>query len=197
MILALFALTVLVALPIYLLRRPRPIVDAAADAGVLRPTIIADAGVTSEEASAAAAVDAGASGKRLTLSEVKTIRCTPKGGRRASFANADRCERVTMFEDALARSIRDNIACAPPSAAPFTVSFVLTVDVDRTKLHLWAGRSGTLKRRAANDLIRCVEHAIAPPDWNAASHQYAKYEINVIASYPGNGVTGGSSLGGT
>ena len=68
------------------------------------------------------------------------------------------------------------------------MSFVLTVDVNRTKLHLWAGRSGTLKRRAANDLIRCVEHAIAPPIGTRRLTRYAKCEINVIASYPGNGV---------
>ena len=128
---------------------------------------------------------------------MKTIRCTAQGGA-ARLTGQRRSVRARHHARRRPRAFHPRqIACAPPSTAPFTVSFVLTVDVDRTKLHLWAGRSGTLKRRAANDLIRCVEHAIAPPDWNAASHQYAKYEINVIASYPGNGVTGGSSLGGT
>jgi hypothetical protein len=103
---------------------------------------------------------------------------------------SERCDHLVAIEDALARSIRENVACAPPSATPFTVSFVLTVDFDRKKLHLWAGRSGTLKKRASGDLIRCVEHAIAPPDFATLAHQYAKYDVNMMASYPATGPSG-------
>jgi len=88
------------------------------------------------------------------------------------------------------RAVAANLACAPPSVGPYTVSFVLTVDFERKKLHLWAGRSGTLKKRNAGDLVRCVEHAIAPPDFAALAHQYAKYDINVMASYPPSGPSG-------
>ena len=114
MILALFALMVLVALPLLPASSPRPMrrprrrrrgappYDASPMRGSLRKKPPRGRGRCRSF-----------SGKRLTLSEVKTIRCTPKGGVRASLANADRCERVTMLEDALARSIRDNIACAP------------------------------------------------------------------------------------
>ena len=38
-------------------------------------------------------------------------------------------------------------------AVPYTVSFVLTADFERRKLHLWAGHSGTLKKRNTGDLI--------------------------------------------
>src|SRR5258708_4813322 len=125
--------------------------------------------------------------KKIVLGDPRTIRCLPRGGGRVMV---ERCEHLVVLEDALARSIRDNAACAPPSTSPFTVSFVLTADFERKKLHLWAGRSGTLKKRNAGDLVRCVEHAIAPPDFAVLAHQYAKYDINVMASYPPSGPAG-------
>src|SRR5262245_62562159 len=183
MIYGLVALLVLVARPLYRLRRPKPVGPAAPDAGLRAD--LADAGRT-ETGALAEAPDAGAS-KRVVLGEPRAVRCTPKGGGRVM---AERCDHLVAIEDALARSIRENVACAPPSATPFTVSFVLTVDFDRKKLHLWAGRSGTLKKRSSGDLIRCVEHGITPPDFAAFAHQYAKYDINVMASYPPLGPTG-------
>ena len=183
MIYGLVALLVLVALPLYLLRKPKPVGPVGADAGLRAD--LADAGAA-ETGALAAAPDAGPS-KRVTLGEPRTVRCTAKGGGRVM---AERCDHLVGIEDALARSIRENVACAPPSVTPFTVSFVLTVDFDRKKLHLWAGRSGTLKKRNSTDLIRCVEHAIAPPDFATLAHQFAKYDVNVMASYPPTGPTG-------
>jgi hypothetical protein len=136
------------------------------------------------EAGAAVAVADSGAGKKLTLLEPRVVRCAQKGGGRVS---GDRCDTPAPFQDVLARAIRDNAPCAPPTASPYTVSFVLSVDFDRQSTHLWAGRSGSLKKRNAADLIRCVEHAIAPPDWGTTSHQYIKYDINIVASYPGGG----------
>lgn len=184
LILGLVALLVLVALPLYLLRRPKAVGPVAADAGA--KVEVGEGGPGGQTAGSPAAPDAS-SPKKVVLGEPRTVRCTPRSG---GHLMAERCERLVVLEDALARSIRDNAACAPPSASPFTVSFVLTIDFERKKLHLWPGRSGTLKRRSAADLVRCVEHAIAPPDFAALSHQYAKYDINVMASYPASGPVG-------
>jgi len=176
--LALFALLVLVALPIYLFRRPKPIGPAPFDAGARTPPFDAGALVDAGPANVADA----AAPRRLALSEPKVIRCVARSGGRVTL---DRCDHVGALEDALLRAIRENTACAPVAALPFTVSYVLSVDFERNKLHVWAGRSGTLKKRNAGDLIRCVEHAIGQPDLVALPHQHARYEINVIASYPG------------
>jgi hypothetical protein len=190
MIVMLIAVVVVVALPIYLYRRPKPITPLDGDAGLHAD--VSDAGADAGASQMAAQSDAGAP-KRMTLGEPKVIKCVPKGGGRVT---SERCDHMPVLEDALARSIRDNVACAPASAAPYTVSFVLTTDFNRKKLHLWAGQSGSLKKRNAGDLIRCVEHAIAQPDWNTVAHQYAKYEINVLASYPASGAAGTTPLGG-
>lgn len=190
MIMMLIAVVVVVALPIYLYRRPKPITPIDADAGVRAE--LSDGGTEGGAGPAAMASDAGAA-KRMTLGDPKVIKCIPKGGGRVT---SERCDHLAGLEDALARAIRDNVACAPPAAASYTVSFVLTVEFDRKRLHLWSGRSGSLKKHNAGDLIRCVEHAIVQPDWNTLAHQYARYEINVMATYPGVGGPGTPPLGG-
>jgi hypothetical protein len=188
MILGLLAVLVLIALPLYLTRRPKPVALVGADAGArsdLREEAGSDAGVLG------VAPDAGA-GKKVVLGEPRSVRCVPKGG---GTVMPERCDHLVSLEDALARAIRENVACAPPALAPYTVSFVLTADFDRKKLHLWAGRSGTLKKRSSIDLIRCVEHALTPPELVTVAHQYARYDINVMVSYPAAG--SGSPVGGS
>ena len=179
-VLGLIALLVLVALPVYLLRRPKPTKQPA-----LEPTPRAEVSsvIALPEAGPPPAAPEPAGAKRIALADPKTAKCTPKGGGRVT---TERCDRLTAFEDALARAIRDNVACAPPAAAPYTVSFVLTLDFDRKSMHLWAGRSGSIKKRSAGDLIRCVEHALVPPEWETVAHQFQKYDVNLIAAYPGN-----------
>ncbi|HMJ56704.1 MAG TPA: hypothetical protein VK540_31765 [Polyangiaceae bacterium] len=179
-ILGLIALLVLVALPVYLLRRPKPSKPAPVEP-LSRPET--SAVVISPEAGPPPAATEPTPSKRIALADPKTARCIPKGGGRTT---SERCDRLPPFEDALARAIRDNVACAPPAVSPYTVSFVLTLDFDRKSMHLWAGRSGSMKKRSAGDLIRCVEHAIVPPDWETVAHQYQKYDVNLIAAYPGS-----------
>jgi hypothetical protein len=179
-VLGLIALLVLVALPVYLLRRPKPTKQPAIEP---IPRAEASTGVSSPEAGPPPALPEVAPARRIALADPKTARCTPKGGGRVT---TERCDRLAPFEDALARAIRDNVACAPPAAGPYTVSFVLTLDFDRKSMHLWVGRSGSMKKRSAGDLIRCVEHAIVPPDWETVAHQYQKYDVNLIAAYPGS-----------
>jgi hypothetical protein len=190
MIMLLIGVVVVVALPIYLYRRPKPIAPIDADAGARAD--FSEGGTDAGAGPIAMSADAGGA-ERMTLGDPKVVKCVPRGGGRVT---SERCDHLVVLEDALARSIRDNLACAPPSAVPYTVSFVLTAEFDRRKLHLWAGHSGSLKKRNAGDLIRCVEHAITPPDWNTVAHQYSRYELNVMASYPGGGGTGTTPLGG-
>lgn len=184
MILGLIALLVLVALPLYLMRRPKPIGPVGPDAGLRAE--LRDAGGGDEAGVLGALPEAGATNK-VVLGEPRSVRCVPKGGGRVIV---ERCDHLVSLEDALVRAIRENVACAPPALGPYTVSFVLTADFDRKKLHLWAGQSGTLKRRRSMDLIRCVEHAVNAPDFATLAHQYARYDINVMVSYPGTSATG-------
>ncbi len=57
-------------------------------------------------------------------------------------------------------------------------------DFRRKKLQLFAGKSSSIKRERAKELLRCVKQAMPNPDWNAIPHQYARYKVNVVATYP-------------
>jgi hypothetical protein len=204
MIMALVSLLVLVAVPLYLWRRPHPLPPASASAPA---SAAAGAGSSDAPASSAAVLagDAGALGtdagdptmalaRRVTLESARTVRCLEAG---AGKILPERCDRLPFFEDALTRAIRDNVACAPPTPTGGTVSFVLTVDFRHKKNHLWAGRSGSIKKRTAGDLLRCVAHALPTPDWPSLQHQYGRYDIGVMASYPASGFPSGAAGPGT
>jgi hypothetical protein len=174
-IIALVAGLILVAVPLYLWRRPRPESIPSADAAV------ADAGAgDGASASSIVAFDAGPA-VGVTISQPATIKCENPGPGKTP---PERCDHVTYFEDSLAKTIRDNTACAPSSKASFTVSFVMETDFNRKKLSLLAGKSSSLKRAKALQLLRCVKKAMPSPDWGTIPHQYVRYKVNVVATYP-------------
>jgi hypothetical protein len=172
LIIALVAGLILVAVPLYLWRRPRPEPIPSADAAV------ADAGAPAA-VSSVVAFDAGVTG--ISLTPFSTIRCENPGPGKTP---PERCDHVTTFEDALSRAIRESATCAPASKSPYTVSYVLESDFRRKKLQLFAGKSSTVKREKAKDLIRCVKRGLPNPEWSSIPHQYARYKVSVVATYP-------------
>jgi len=175
-IIALVAGLILFAVPLYLWRRPRPEPIPSADAAVV------DAGAP---VSPIVAFDAGAMGG-IALSTFTTIKCEKPGPGRTP---PERCDHITTFEDALTRAIREQSKCAPASKTAVTVSFVLDSDFRKKKQTLFAGKSSSLKREKARELVRCVKGAMSTPDWSSISHQYHQYQryrVNVVATYPPN-----------
>ena len=47
-----------------------------------------------------------------------------------------------------------------------------------------AGKSSSIKREKAKELLRCVKAAMPAPDWSSISHQYVRYKVHVTATYP-------------
>lgn len=161
------------AVPLYLWRRPKPESIPSADAAVV------DAGAP-VATSPVVAFDAGPPGG-IKLSTFTTIRCANPGPGKTP---PERCDHVTTFEDALARAIRERSDCAPASKTGYTVSFVMESDFRRKKLKLFAGKSSTIRRERAKELLRCVKAAMPAPDWASISHQYVRYKVHVTATYP-------------
>jgi hypothetical protein len=172
LIIALVAGLILVAVPLYLWRRPRPESIPTADAAVV------DGGAPAP-VTTVVAFDAGSSS--ISLSPFTTVRCENPGPGKTS---PERCDHVTTFEDALSRAVRESATCAPASKSSYTVSFVMESDFRRKKLQLFTGKSSSIKREKARELLRCVKHAMPSPDWNAIRHQYSRYKVNVVATYP-------------
>jgi hypothetical protein len=174
-IIALVAGLILVAVPLYLWRRPRPESIPSADAAVV------DAGAPAP-VSPIVAFDAGVTG--VSLQPFTTIRCESPGPGKTP---PERCDHVTSLEDTLARAIRESETKCPAAAVTkgsYTVSFVMETDFRRKRLQLFAGKSSTIKREKARDLVRCIKKTMQSPDWSALSHQYSRYKVNVVATYP-------------
>lgn len=170
-IIALVAGLILVAVPLYLWRRPRPEPIPSADAAV----VDAGAPVT---ASPIVAFDAGATS--VQLAQFTTIKCESPGPK----TPPERCDHVTTFEDALSRAIRECATQAPASKAPYTVSYVMESDFRRKKLHLFTGKSSSIKREKARELLQCAKHHMPGPDWSAIPHQYTRYKVSLVVTYP-------------
>jgi hypothetical protein len=177
MIIALVAGLVLVAVPLYLWRRPDQ--GARVDPAPL-PT---DAGVAVLDGAApyVPLVDASPSSPSVKLSAFKTVKCQDPGPGKTP---PERCDHVTFFEDALARAIRENALCASAGDKGLSVSFVMDMDFRKQKLRLSHGQSSSVGKAKTKELFRCVERAMPTPDWASIPHQHSRYVVSVTATYP-------------
>jgi hypothetical protein len=182
-IVALVCIAMLIAVPLYLWRKPStkatasPAVASASASGGLQAALKAPA------AAAAAAAP------RLTLGGVQKVRCgaTPS----ASQTEGTLCDTLGPFEEALKKAILTSEDCAPKAKTKGSINFVLTIDFVRKKLHVFPGASGDWHGKVARRATSCVNNAIKIADWNIP-HQYRHYAIAVLATYagpPGSDVT--------
>src|SRR5882724_2073662 len=172
-VVALVAVCMLIAVPLYLLRRP--------------------GGKSGAIASASAALDAGKAPERLHVAAVQHVRCGASAG---GGHEGNVCDSVPFFEDALSKAVRDNPDCAPKSNEQGTLNYVLTVDFQRKALHLFPGASGGWRGKQARRAIACVKRAFAAPDWTTIQHQYRFYTIAVLATYvPPNAPASAAGVG--
>jgi hypothetical protein len=192
---ALVAGLIMVAVPLYLCKRPaaeylaereaRKAASAEASAG-LSPLAIpsGSAAGTMGGPGSAALVGSGGSGAKgggnVVLGDPKLVKCskTEKGK-----LPPEQCDRQPFFEEALVRAIRDNTSCVPSNAGG-SVNYLVDVDHKAKKVHVWAGKSGTMKRKPRKEVLACVTRALPTPDWAQLPHQNQKYQISVMATYP-------------
>ena len=178
-IVALVAVCILIAVPLYLLRRP-----GGKSAAVTSASAGLDAGAAPSAPSALGAaispLDAGKPPERLRVAPVQHVRCGASAG---GGHEGNVCDSVPFFEEALSRAVRENPDCAPKAGELGTVNYVLTVDFQRKALHLFPGASGQWRGKQARRAINCVKRAFAAPDWGALQHQYRFYTIAVLATY--------------
>ncbi len=181
LIVALVAGLILVAVPLYLWRRPRAAKADPVDAGT--EAAAQEAGPPPDAASslAAAAMDGSVSTGDLTVDKPRIVRCQRPGPGKTP---PEQCDHQPFFEEALVKAVLENVSCAPKLPKGGTVSFALKVDYKKKSVHLFAGKSGSIRHKRAGALIECVQRAIATPNWESLSHQYSVYTIALQASYP-------------
>ncbi len=184
-ILALVAALVVVAVPLYLWRRPTPATIPSADAATAPSSLPPPVG---SGPTGMPQMVAAASGPQVEVAPVKTLKCQDPGPGRTP---PERCDGLRAFEDSLVRAIKDSQSCAPPSKNGYVVSFVLEAHFGKKRTNLFFGKSTTLSKSRRKELLRCVEKAMATPEWDRIPHQHQKYTLNAIATYPG-AVPGGA-----
>jgi hypothetical protein len=175
-VIALVAGLILVAVPLYLWRRPRPesipSADAAvaADAGTPPPP---DAGMFQPTATAPPPPN-------VQLSSFTPLKCTNPGPGKTP---PERCDHMILRGRPRARHPRQRGVRAVGLHADGKVSFVLEIDFPRKRTNLFIGKSSTLKKEKGKELLRCVSRGMPTADWGTIVHQYVKYQISVAATY--------------
>jgi hypothetical protein len=178
MILGLVVGLVLVAVPLYLWRRP----EQAAPGSL--PTALPTVPLPTASATAVPYVpaqDPVVAEPKVKLEPFRTIRCSDPGPGKTP---PERCDHITFFEDALTRAVKENVSCAPPTKTGAQVSFVLDLDFRKKQRKLNRGKSTSLSKEQSKELFACIEKALPTPDWDSVPHQHARYVVSLTANYP-------------
>lgn len=175
MIVALILGLVLVAIPLYLWRRPRAESIAASGAN--------DAGV--DPASTGAAPPAPAPDEsKPTLGEVKSLLCQDPGPKKTT---PEQCDHVAEVEKAFARAIEESASCVPKDAGGGTIQYVADVSFKRKALNVAAPKDGRTMKNA-KVVAACqsaVKGKLQALGLDAIQHAHARYKIAITASYAG------------
>jgi hypothetical protein len=180
-ILALVAALVLVAVPLYLWRRPQPATIPSADAATSGQAPPVPGPTVGAPGAASTNLVGATTGPSVEVGPVKTLKCQDPGPGRTP---PERCDGIRFFEDGLTRAIKDSAACAPPSRNGYVVSYVLEFHFGKKRTNLFLGKSTTLSKSKRKELLKCIERGLPTPDWDRIPHQHLKYTVNTVATYP-------------
>ncbi|HEV8547698.1 MAG TPA: hypothetical protein VGQ57_01700, partial [Polyangiaceae bacterium] len=163
---------ILIAVPLYLLRRPSASSSSA-------PAPSASASVP-HASPAPVAVDAGAAPpakptERVKLAPPQRVKC----GASAVQARVEGglCDSLPSIEQGLATAIKTSADCAPKRKEEGSINFVVSVDFNQRRFHVFPGASGSWRGPAARKATDCVNRAFPNPDWGAIAHQYRYYWV--------------------
>lgn len=175
-VVALVAVLILLAVPLYLLRRPPEPAEPEAEpaASAFAPTI--------------PVVEPEPKDERLSLAEPVRVKCGPSA--KAAGQRGSLCDQLPFFESALSAAIRQTVDCAPRTSEEGAINYVLQVDFDRRSMHVFPGASGKWKGPQARRAATCVKQALPTPNWDTQQHQYRYYEIAIMTTYPQPAPTG-------
>jgi hypothetical protein len=177
-VVALVCAAMLIAVPLYLWRKPSTRTGAAPVSASASASASAAARLLAPLAPPAPPTPPA----RLTLGAVQKVRC---GASPAATPNEGTlCDTLGPFEEALKKAVLTNEDCAPKSKVKGSINYVLTVDFAHKKLHVFPGASGDWRGKQARRATSCIGNAVKVGDWNIP-HQYRFYALAVLATYAG------------
>ena len=177
LIVALVALIILLAVPLYLWRRPS-IHSTVPDAGS------ASAVASASNAPAVASIPSPPTpfqAPRVRTNPLQRVRC---GASRTHASSGVTCDALPALEHAFVEAIMQSLDCAPKTAKEGTINYVLEVDFAHKTLHVFPGKSGDWHGPSARRATKCVERALGKPDFSAMPHAHAYYALAVMTNYP-------------
>ena len=174
-IVALVCAAMLIAVPLYLWRKPSTKTTPSQSIGSALPS-----GALAVPKAPAVASSSSAPSPRLTLGAVQKVRCgaTPS----AQQSEGTLCDTLGPFEEALKKAVLASEDCAPKAKGKGSINYVLTVDFTHKRLHVFPGASGEWHGKVARRATSCVNNAVKIADWSIA-HQYRHYAIAILATY--------------
>lgn len=171
LVVAVVGIMLIVAVPLYFLRRPSTS-DSAAEAHsaaersrLIRTTI--EAGVPKVE---------------VKLGTIQRLKCSAAHNKEGN--EGAMCDRLPALEATLERAVRDTVECAPNTGKGGTINYVLTVDFNQKRVNVFPGASGTWKGPQAKAAAKCVQRIIENSPWLEISRNYRYYMLGLMATYP-------------
>ncbi len=186
LIVALVALIILLAVPLYLWRRPS-IHANSQDAGAPTPS----ASASSTQVVASASPPTPFQPERARTNPLQRVRC---GANRARASSGVTCDALPALEHAFVEAINQALDCAPKASKDGSINYVLEVDFSHKTLHVFPGKSGDWHGPSARRATKCVERALGKPDFTAMPHAHAYYALAVMATYPSSSASGQTAL---
>lgn len=175
-ILAVGLVLALVAIPLYLWRRPR------AEAIDVTSRTSADASTSLDPASEALAEPAAPPTNAVALSTATVVACQDPGPRRTPPAE---CDRIGALEVALAKAIEETTSCMPQDASG-AIEYVADVSFKKRSITVSAPKAGrTVKNtKAVGACVAAVRAKLRAVALDGITHAHARYKIAIVATYP-------------
>jgi hypothetical protein len=173
MIVALVLGLVLVAIPLYLWRRPRAESIAA-------QSTITDAGA----GTAVTGASPSATDEKLVIGEAKTLSCHDPGPKKTA---PEQCDHVAELEKAFAKAIEENATCVTKDVGGGTIIYIADVTFKKKSVTVATPKEGrTLKSaKVATACEKVVRGKLATLPLDAMKHEHARYRVSITATYPG------------
>ena len=176
LVVALVAVLILLAVPLYLWRRPSGEENAPSASASAANAVMAASAIPAVMNSETKKID-----ERVKLGEVQKVKCSAAAN--LSGQKGALCDSLPFFEEQLEKAIVENVDCAPRTGKPGSVNYVLAIDFTNRKLNVFPGASGAWKGPQARRSAECVERSLGAPEWDKIQHQYRYYNIAIMANY--------------
>jgi len=170
----------LLAVPLYLWRRPRSAPPASRpDAATAEPP-------RDVAAAPSALPEAPTPPKPVRLEEARILECHDPGTRRIPV---DQCDHIPALEKALADAIEATHGCVPPDAGMGSIEYVADVafGAHRNGVTVALPRDGRSFKnpKIVKSCAAGVRSRLSTLPLEPLAHAHSRYKLAVIASYPG------------